>query len=218
MLTSSIAQSIHLFIMNITIIIGSHRLDSNSAKVAKLTAQILRSQDPDLTISTIDLGKTPLPIWDEKVWQNDLVWKGILAPHRELLESTDGLVVISPEYGGMASPALKNFFLFWGGKVLAHKPAMLVGVTDSYHNGSYPIAELRMSSYKNTRILYTPDHVIVRSATKLPSSIAEIRDPEQIRTLGRLNHGVKVLLAYATALAPMRDQTDFGYDEFAFGM
>ena len=204
--------------MNITIIIGSHRQISNSAKIGELTKQILIKQNPALQISVVDLGKNPLPMWDEKVWEGDPKWKEILYPIRKTLDQSDGLVVISPEYSGMASPALKNFFLFWGGSTLAHKPAMLVGVTDSLHNGSYPIAELRASSYKNTRILYIPDHVIVRSADDLPNTIIEIKEKEQLRTISRLQHGTKALLAYTKALMPMRAETDFDYEQFTYGM
>jgi azobenzene reductase len=204
--------------MHITIVIGSHRQVSNSAKVGSLVSEILLQQNPDLHISTIDLGKNPLPIWNEKVWEGDPSWSEILNPHRENLNQTDSLVIISPEYSGMASPALKNFFLFWGGETLAHKPAMIVGVTDSLHNGSYPIAELRASSYKNTRLLYIPDHVIVRSADGLPNTIAEIKEKEQLRTISRLEHGTKVLLAYTESLKPMRAKTNFDYEQFTYGM
>jgi NAD(P)H-dependent FMN reductase len=204
--------------MLVTIVVGSHRQISNSAKVGSLVSEILLTQNPDLQISTIDLGKNPLPIWDEKVWENDPTWNEILKPHRETLNQTNGLVIISPEYSGMASPALKNFFLFWGGETLAHKPAMIVGVSDSLHNGSYPIAELRMSSYKNTRILYIPDHVIVRSADDLPNKIVEIQEKEQLRTISRLQHGTKVLLAYTKSLLPMRAENDFDYEQFTYGM
>jgi azobenzene reductase len=204
--------------MHITIVVGSHRHTSNSAKIGSLVSEILLQQSPDLEISTIDLGKNPLPIWDEKVWANDPTWNEILNPYRETLNRTDAFVVISPEYSGMASPALKNFFLFWGGDTLAHKPAMIIGVTDSLHNGSYPVAELRMSSHKNTRILYIPDHAIVRSVKELPGILAEITDQEQLRTISRLEHGTKVLLAYSKALQPMRAETNFDYEQFTFGM
>lgn len=75
-----------------------------------------------------------------------------------------------------------------------------------------------MSSYKNSRILYIPDHVIIRSADELPNTLMEIVDKDQLRSVSRLNHGTKVLLAYAKALKPMRTETDFEYDKFANGM
>lgn len=204
--------------MHITIVIGSHRLISNSAKVGSLVSEILLEQNPGLQVSTIDLGKNSLPIWDEKVWENDSTWNQILNPHRQVLNQTDGLVIISPEYCGMASPALKNFFLFWTKQIIAHKPAMIIGVSSTEHGGAYPVAELRMSSSKNSRILYIPDHVIIRSADTLPKKLNEIVDKDQLRTVERLNHGVKVLLAYSKTLKPLRATTDFEFDKFANGM
>jgi NAD(P)H-dependent FMN reductase len=204
--------------MHITIVVGSHRPISNSAKIGSLILQILKEQNPEIHTDTIDLGKTPLPIWDEKVWQNTAEWADILRPYKEILTKTDGLVIISPEYCGMASPALKNFFLFWTGDVIAHKPAMIVGVTSTEHGGAYPISELRSSSYKNSRILYIPDHVIIRSAEEFLDQISVIKDESQLRELSRLEHGTKILLAYAEALQPMREHTDFQYKEFGNGM
>jgi NAD(P)H-dependent FMN reductase len=204
--------------MHITIVVGSHRPISNSAKVGSLVSQILKDQNPETNIDTIDLGKTPLPIWDEKVWQGTPEWTDILKPYRDILTKTDGLVIISPEYCGMASPALKNFFLFWTGDVIAHKPAMIVGVTSTEYGGSYPISELRSSSYKNSRILYIPDHVIIRSAEEFPDQISAIKDESQLRQLSRLQHGAKILLAYSEAIQPMRANTDFQFKEFANGM
>jgi len=56
----------------------------------------------------------------------------------------------------MAPAGLKNFFLYAGNTALAHKPAYLVGISAS-RGGSYPIAELRMSSYKNSYLCYIPN-------------------------------------------------------------
>jgi NAD(P)H-dependent FMN reductase len=204
--------------MNITIIVGSHRTESNSSKVGGIVKEVLNLQNKELNITIIDLGKNPLPMWDEKVWQKTPQWKEILQPYQEILSKSDGLVIISPEYCGMASPALKNFMLFWTGEVLAHKPAMLIGVSSTEHGGSYPISELRSSSYKNSRILYIPDHVIIRSADELPSTIAEFSTPENKRILGRLEHGLGILMNYSQALKPMRESTDFDFENYANGM
>ncbi len=43
---------------------------------------------------------------------------------REKLETADGFVVVSPEWNGMAAPALKNMFVYVR-KTMAHKPATL---------------------------------------------------------------------------------------------
>jgi azobenzene reductase len=208
--------------MNITIIVGSQRTESNSAKVGRIVAEVLESQSKshnvELKIKTIDLGKNPLPIWDQKVWENDPTWQKILQPNKEILEQSDAFVVISPEYCGMASPALKNFFLFQTGAIMAHKPAMIIGVSSTEHGGSYPISELRSTSYKNSRILYIPDHVIIRSADDLPITIKDFVNLGDQRILGRLEHGLQILTKYSVALKPMRDSTDFDFKNFANGM
>jgi NAD(P)H-dependent FMN reductase len=209
--------------MKITIIVGSHRVESNSAKVGKIIEQVLGSEALEvknkekIEIETIDLGKNPIPLWNDKVWAGDPQWSEILEPYKTKLTEADAYVVISPEYNGMASPALKNFFLFWTGEVLAHKPALLVGVTSTESNGAYPIAELRASSYKNTRIVYIPDHLIVRSAGDLPSQISNFSEENQ-RLLSRIEYSVSTLIAYSHALQTMRENTDFDYKNFGNGM
>ena len=52
--------------MKIGIIVGSHRKDSQSAKVGRFLNGILSSLD-NVNSWTLDLGKTPLPLWDEEL-------------------------------------------------------------------------------------------------------------------------------------------------------
>ena len=42
---------------------------------------------------------------------------------------------------------------------MAHKPGLIVTVSAGL-GGSYPVTELRISSHKNTRLCYIPDHVL----------------------------------------------------------
>ena len=62
----------------------------------------------------------------------------------------------------MVPAKLKNFLLYCSKDELAHKPALLVSVSAGL-GGSYPIAELRISSYKNNRLCYLPENVIIRN-------------------------------------------------------
>jgi hypothetical protein len=39
---------------------------------------------------------------------------------------------------------------------------LIIAVSGGAGGGAYPVAELRMSSYKNSRICYLPEHLIVR--------------------------------------------------------
>ena len=50
--------------MKIGVIVGSHRKDSESAKIGRFLCAQLATRG-DVSTWTLDLGKTPLPLWDE---------------------------------------------------------------------------------------------------------------------------------------------------------
>ena len=93
---------------------------------------------------------------------------------------------------------------------------MLVSVSAGM-GGSYPIAEMRASSYKNCHLNYVPDHVIVRDATKvLNGEIAEGVSDELTR--GRITYSLAMLEQYAKALKMVRESGVPNYKDFANGM
>ena len=71
--------------MQIAIIVGSHRKDSQSSRVGAYIARDLARIDPSVTVDTIDLAGNPLPLWDESLWQGDsplaAQWKQIGRAH-----------------------------------------------------------------------------------------------------------------------------------------
>ena len=126
--------------------------------------------------------------------------------------------MISPEWHGQVPSGLKNFFLLFSQAELGHKPALLVAVS-SGDGGAYPIAELRMSSYKNNRICYIPEHLIVRKVEKILNERTDDNDESSDAYYReRINWALKILLGYTTALKPMRDTTQLTHDKFGFGM
>ena len=197
--------------MNIAIVAGSSRSNSQTAKVARFIRQTL-IKEFDLVeqeVSVIDLGSYPLPLWpaeDQGPW-------GLF---EKQLAKADALIVLAPEWHGMACPAIKNFFLYATKAQLAHKPAMLGGISAGV-GGAYPISELRASSYKNCRLCYIPEHLIVRGVEKVMNMPLPVDDQDkQIRE--RLNYNLDVLLRYADALRPVRAAIDMSQPEFANGM
>jgi NAD(P)H-dependent FMN reductase len=94
--------------MQIAIIVGSHRKDSQSAKVARFLA----SQLTGLGVHNCwicDLGKDPLPLWDEEISSDAPQWSGLKAL-TEKIDVADAFIMIAPEWHGMVPAALKNFF------------------------------------------------------------------------------------------------------------
>jgi len=191
--------------MKITIISGSHRKPSQSMKVAKYIEQELLDKKLCNSVEILDLSGNPIPLWDEGIWNGEQRWLDILNPISETLASSDAFVIISPEYHGQAPSALKNFFLMWSKGELAHKPAMLVAVS-SADGGAYPIAELRMSSYKNNRICYIPEQIIIRSVESVLNSNPSDNNPDADAYFrGRILFNLKILKEYATALKQVRN-------------
>lgn len=201
----------------ITVISASQRRVSNSAKVARLTMSLLRHDlgVPDPVM--LDLGQTPFPWWSEDPSLGDpdanRRWAGTSAR----LRASTAFVFVTPEWGGMAPPALKNLFLLCDDtEELADKPALIVGVS-SGHGGAYVVAELRASSYKNTRVCYIPEHVLVRHVRDLFSGDELIASEPARDVERRLTHALALLLRYAEALCSVRASA-VRDREFRYGM
>ena len=195
--------------MKITIVSGSHRKPSQSMKVAHFIEQTLLKDKLCDEVNILDLSgdftSWPIPLWDEGIWNGEQHWIDLLTPISKGLAESDAFVIISPEYHGQVPAALKNFFLMWGKGELAHKPAMLVAVS-SADGGSYPIAELRMSSYKNNRICYIPEQTIIRNVESVLNDKPEDNNSDADSYFrGRITFNLVILKEYAVALAKVRE-------------
>ena len=190
--------------MKISIISGSHRHSSQSFKVATVIERTLKEQGLCDTTFLFNLAGNPIPLWDEGIWDGDMEWKARLDPISKELSESDAFVVVSPEWHGQVPAGLKNFFLLWGKGELAHKPALIVTVS-SADGGAYPVAELRMSSYKNNRICYIPEQVIVRNVEKVLNEDSALNNADADAYFrGRIAYALRILKEYATALRQVR--------------
>ncbi len=204
--------------MKITIISGSHRVLSQSEKVARYIQQALEKGGICDQTWLFKLAENPLPLWDETIWEDSPEWKQRLDPISSELASSDGLVVVSPEWHGQVPAGLKNFFLMWSKGELAHKPALIVTLS-SADGGAYPVAELRMSSYKNNRICYIPEHVIVRNVETVLNDDPEKNNPQADTYFReRIGYALGILNQYAMALAQVRASGATDLSKFKNGM
>ncbi len=203
--------------MKITLISGSHREQAQTLKVAR---QIQRMLDEGICEQTalVNLASNPLPLWDMGVWEGDEDWARRLDPLRAELASSDGFVVLAPEWHGQVPAGLKNFFLLFGQNELGHKPALIVTVS-SGDGGAYPVAELRMSSYKNSRICYLPEHIIVRHVESVLNEDASENDASADRYFrARIAWALGILREYAVALHQVRESGVTATEQFKNGM
>jgi NAD(P)H-dependent FMN reductase len=199
---------------NIVIVSGSHRLDSQSRKVSEHVSKVLREEFA-ASSCVIDLAEAKIPLWDEGVWEGCSQWQTTWSPIAEALGGSDGVVLVVPEWGGMAPPAIKNFLLLCASEI-SHKPALIISVS-SGEGGTYPVAELRAFGFKNNRICYIPDHVILRHVADVLNG-ATASGEADARARARVHYSLKVLLAYACALTIVRRSETIAFNTFPYGM
>ena len=187
------------------IISTSHRAGAESLRLS----EELDSRFFDGNADIIDLFAADLPLWNGERQANDSV-----LDVQARISAADGLVFVVPEWHGMAPAGLKNLFLWCNHPHFAHKPALLVGVSASV-GGAFVIAELRSSGYKNSRLLWLPEHLILRGASDLWSGKGSESDEYLAK---RAAYATDQLKVYTEALAPQREVLTAGLKDFANGM
>ena len=196
--------------MKISIISASHRTNSQSKKISDILHNNLLKIKSDLDMYDLDLADKSLPLWSPDKKKGKGVWGDAWNSISDNLIKSDGFILVVPEYGGMATPAAKNIFLLCGNGEFAHKPGLIVSVS-SGNGGAYPIAELRMSSYKNTHIMWIPENIIIRNVEEFNPGAHGNNIPEWLDD--RIDYVLKLLLVYASNMKPLRDivnRKDFG--------
>tara|TARA_B100001063_G_C16718306_1_gene532076 strand:- start:875 stop:1474 length:600 start_codon:yes stop_codon:yes gene_type:complete len=196
--------------MKISIISASHRTNSQSKKISDILHNNLLNIKSELGVFSLDLADSLLPLWSPEKKNEKGIWGDTWNSISNDLDKSDGFILVVPEYGGMATPAAKNLFLLCGNGEFAHKPGLIVSVS-SGNGGSYPISELRMSSYKNTHIMWIPENIIIRNVEEFNPGSHGDNIPKWLDD--RINYVLNLLLAYALNMKQLRkiiNRKDFG--------
>lgn len=201
--------------MKISLISGSHRSKSESARVTKYIEKRVKNL---LSADTyrFELKDNPLPLWDESFWDDGEVWQECWFPIAKEFQSSDAFVWVVPEWNGMLPSGIINLLHLCGHKEVGHKPALIVTVSGS-RNGAYPVSQMRMSTTKNNRMLYIPEHIIVRDVPKMLASEAAANEDDQYLR-DRIDYCLKLLGQYAVALRQVRESNVIDYSSFPNGM
>ena len=185
--------------MKIGIISGSPREGSETGRICRHIASRLAPIEPDANHQIFDLFEIHVPLWDARQFAEGSDFMNLWPQLSADLASCEGFIVASPEWAGMVTPHLKNLLLNCGPE-MAHKPALLVAVSAGM-GGSYPIAELRMSGYKNSHIWWLPNHLIFRNV----ASLFHDEDDALNQSLNaHIDHLLGWLVQSTKALAPVR--------------
>ncbi len=196
--------------MKISLISTSHRKKSQSQRISNILKEIILRNHNRIDCYSLDMHESKIPLWTSNRKENLKFWEKDFKNISNELENSDGFIMIVPEYGGMATPNSKNFFLVFNNGELFHKPGLLVSIS-SGNGGAYPISELRSSSYKNSHIMWIPENIIIRNVEQFsPGNHGELI-PEWIDN--RINYACNLLINYSECLKPIQqkiNRKDFG--------
>jgi len=199
--------------MKISLISTSHQKNSQSKRVLEIIKNIILEIDSKIKCYEIDVFELNIPLWTSEKKENPKFWENDVKKISDDLALSDGFIFIVPEYGGMATPSAKNFFLVFNNGELFHKPGLIVSIS-SGNGGAYPVSELRSSSYKNSHILWIPENIIIRNVEQFNPGNHGILIPNWIDE--RVKYSCNLLIKYAEYLKPI--QKFINRKEFSNGM
>lgn len=199
--------------MKLLIVAASQRAGSQSVALARHIETLVPKIEGLIDGETrlIDLSDHREALWAA---EPEMQGADALTLLRDAALWADALVFVVPEWSGMAPPLAKNFFLIMRPLDLAHKPGVIVAVSAG-SGGAYPIAELRMGSYKNTKLCWLPDHVIIRGTDLQYLSDNNVEPPAVNE---RLCGAMRMLSIYSHALQAVRDDLNAVSRRWPYGM
>ncbi|NPA45653.1 MAG: NAD(P)H-dependent oxidoreductase [Chlorobi bacterium] len=193
--------------MKTMIIAASQRHPSQSRKVADFVEKMILDEQFFDRTDLLDLGEHPLPLWDQGVWGNRPEWESVLKPLRKRVREADAFVMVIPEWNGAATPAIKNFSLFFDEKDTGHKPVLLVSISSEV-NGQYPVVDMMSFGRKNNKWIFIPDYVIIRFVHHYLNGGQSTGEQEAFLH-DRLRYGLEELRRYASVLRRFRESWTF---------
>jgi len=157
-------------VLNILIVSGSQRTDSQSLAVSNYLLENTFKCHENIDISILDLSQFPILL---NHYFDNLKNEVLLKAKDEVLGlvyQCDGIVFVAPEWGGMLPPALVNLFLLTAngsanGLPLGNKPAFAVGISAS-DGGNNPVVQLKAVTGKNSHLVWLPLHAVIKNVKK----------------------------------------------------
>lgn len=195
--------------LKVTVISASTRSNSQSLRVSKYLQKVLDKND--VSTHLLDLNQLKLPVYDasgEGDWKQD--WQSVSKD----LDNSDGFVVVSPEWDGMASVGWLNM-LHYVNRELAHKPLMLVAVSSGM-GGAYPIAQMKEMGQKNKHFVLVPENLRFSNVKDLFDEEGSEIIVESVKA--RSEYALKLLIEYAKVIKPIRSSNIIDFDSFGNGV
>lgn len=177
--------------MNTLILLGSLRSDSINAALAREVVQLV----PAGTSATIYDGLGDLPHYSEDLDSDSVPHAA--AKLRSAVAEADSVVVITPEYNGAVSSAIKNAVDWtsrpFGQGALRNKPTVVLSATGSPRGGEW-------ARENAVRILTVAGAAVAEQTVGIPTAhevltngtLADVQIKDEIRTLLESTFAVQV--------------------------
>lgn len=200
--------------MKITIINGSNREEAQSFRIAKWLEEKVKSKK-DLEVDLIDLRKVDMTFVPDEFWAGESDSAKAMATEYAKLNDSDGVIIVTPEWGGAASPVLKHFILM-SGHSMAHKPALVFGVSATPVGGIRPIEDIK-HLFKNTRTVFLPEPIVVNNVNNFLQGDEQDEKHNEYLTK-RTDYALDLLEEYSKALKQVRNSGKINHEDYPFGM
>jgi NAD(P)H-dependent FMN reductase len=200
--------------MKITVINGSNREGAQSFRIAEWLQDRLKSNDVE--VDFVDLRKVDMTFVPDEYWAGQSDKAKAMADEYAKLSSSDGVVIVTPEWGGAASPILKHFILMSEKSSFSHKPVLVFGVSATHTGGIRPIEDIK-HLFKNARGVFVPEPIVINDV----SNFLEGEDRDEKREdyiTKRTDYALSLLLEYSKALKQVRDAGIIDHETYPHGM
>lgn len=201
--------------MKITIINGSNRENAQSFRIAEWVKSRLNENHKDIEVDFVDLRKVDMSFVPDEYWAGESAKAKAMGKEYKKVEDSDAVVIVTPEWGGAASPVLKHFILM-SGYAFAHKPVLTVGVSATPVGGIRPIEDIK-HTFKNARGVIMPEPVVINNVNSFALN-GKIENEHDEYIFPKMDYSLRLLEQYAKGLKIVRDSGVVDHEKFEFGM
>lgn len=200
--------------MKITIINGSNRPEAESYRIAKWLEGMLKSKE--VKTNFVDLRELDMTFVPDEYWAGQSDSAKAMKSAYDGMADSDGILIVTPEWGGAASPVLKHFILMSEKSSFSHKPALVFGVSATHTGGIRPVDDIK-HLFKNSRGVFLPEPIVINDVNNFLQG--EERDGKREEYITkRTDYALSLLLEYSKALKQVRESGVIDYETYPHGM
>jgi len=200
--------------MKITVINGSNRAEAQSYRIAKWLKEELNKKD--IKVNLVDLREVGMTFVPDEYWAGESDAAKAMRAEYENMADSDGIIVVTPEWGGAASPVLKHFILMSEKVSFAHKPVLVFGVSATHTGGIRPVDDIK-HLFKNSRGVFLPEPIVINDVNNFLQGDERDQKREEYLTK-RADYALELLIEYSKALKQVRDSGVIDHETYPHGM